>query len=54
VVTGANDAFSGDCNGLGLVNCTAPSIPGIITCPKPGAVACSIKVCDLDAGPCTP
>jgi hypothetical protein len=50
-ITGNNDAFDGGCSGLGLLGCTATSLPGTIVCPN-STGTCNIRVCSLDAGGC--
>jgi hypothetical protein len=52
---GANDAFSGVCQGTGL-NCTSPSVPGLLTCTN-GTGGCTITICPgttVDGGVCGP
>jgi len=48
---GTLDAFDGGCAGLGLTHCTAPSLPGTLTCVT-STGTCTIRICD--AGVCGP
>jgi hypothetical protein len=48
-ISGANDAFSGTCTGF--TTCTSTALPGTITC-FPATGACTIVVCNADAGGC--
>jgi hypothetical protein len=43
---GGNNAFAGDCAGLGLTSCTSTSLPGSIHCAVGTSAPCSIVVCD--------
>src|ERR1041384_5386111 len=44
-ISGAQDAFDGGCNAL---TCSAPSLPGRITCSN----GCQINICNTGAGVC--
>jgi hypothetical protein len=48
---GSLDAFDGGCAGLPSYTCTAPSLPGTLTCTYL-ASTCTIRICD--AGTCGP
>jgi len=56
VATGGTlDAFSGACQGTGM-NCTSPSLPGLLTCTN-GTGGCTITICSgpvADGGVCGP
>jgi hypothetical protein len=52
-LVGPNDALvNGQCEtSFPELNCTAPHIPGVITCAKTGG-NCTINICLVDAGTC--
>jgi hypothetical protein len=50
-VSGVTDSFDGGCGAY--ASCTAPSIPGTITC-QTATVPCTIKVCNSTDGTCPP